>query len=108
MAELMAITWGMETALKIKVNKMLIQSDASNMVDCINGSKDSAVINPIADDCRMFFRNFSFCSVMFISKHQNILAHNLVRVCKALGSSTWLGECPLLDFQGSFVSSLGS
>ncbi|XP_058784919.1 putative disease resistance RPP13-like protein 1 [Vicia villosa] len=75
-AEILAIRWSLQLAKELKLNCLIIQSDALTAVDCINGIVEDAVLEPIAADCRFFLSSFSCASVMFIRRTDNVDAHN--------------------------------
>ncbi|CAI8584877.1 unnamed protein product [Vicia faba] len=93
-AEMLAIRWSLGIAKDLKLDRVLLQSDALGAVDCINGYQSIAVIDHIAEDCRVLLSSFNFASVMFIPRTSNADAHNLVGIGKRTGSRTWLGFYP--------------
>ncbi|XP_058757305.1 uncharacterized protein LOC131630541 [Vicia villosa] len=96
-AEILAIRWSLGIAADLKFERIILQSDALGVVDCINGHRSIAVIDHITEDCRILLNSFSFSSVMFIPRSSNVDAHNLVVLSKRLGSRTWLGSYPMED-----------
>ncbi|XP_058759872.1 uncharacterized protein LOC131633172 [Vicia villosa] len=93
-AELLAIRWCILLAADLKMNKIVFQSDALVVVDCINSISCNASLDPIAAECRLLLSSFSFSSVMFIPRVCNSDAHNVVLLGKAYGSRTWLDGFP--------------
>ncbi|XP_058775075.1 uncharacterized protein LOC131649326 [Vicia villosa] len=96
-AELLAIRWCLGIASALKVDRILVQSDAKSVIDCINGSVIDAVLEPVAEDCRWLLNRFNLAYVMFLSRELTVDAHNLVRLGNLYGSKTWIGGFPLVD-----------
>ncbi|XP_058774622.1 uncharacterized protein LOC131648906 [Vicia villosa] len=59
LAELMAIRWCNLLADDLRMDKIVFQSYALVVVDCINSISSNASLEPIAAKCRMLLRNFS-------------------------------------------------
>ncbi|CAI8619012.1 unnamed protein product [Vicia faba] len=94
LAEMLAIRWWLQLAKSINIENIVIQSDSTLAVDCINSCLDIAVLTPIAVDCRFLLSGFKLASVMFIPKNLNVISHNLVRLGHSKRDKTWLGACP--------------
>lgn len=60
-AELMAITWGLKIANDLR--SILVQSDSTNAVDCINCIISFAGIEHIVQNCRDLLSQFKFAFV---------------------------------------------
>lgn len=86
--KILAIILSLHLAKDLKLQCIFIQSDALNVVGCIDGTKSDAALEPIAVDCRLLLSSFNFSSVMFISKSLNVDAQNLVSLGKTFGSKT--------------------
>ncbi|XP_058732761.1 uncharacterized protein LOC131604333 [Vicia villosa] len=93
-AEALAIRWCLKMAAKLKLERILVQSDCLNIVECINGVSKLVVADHIAADCRDLFKCFSLASVMFIPRVRNVEAHRLVKFGHSIGSRTWLDGVP--------------
>lgn len=89
-AEILAICLGFRMAKDLKVERVLVQSDALLVVDYINDIQKYAEIEPIMADYRELLASFSVSYIMFISRNCNIDTHKLVSWDKQLGSRTWL------------------
>lgn len=72
-------------ARDLKVNQIIIQSDAKVVVDCINGICGVAALDHVAEDCRVLFKSFQFVSLLFFSREFNVDAHNVVELGKLYG-----------------------
>ncbi|XP_058784773.1 uncharacterized protein LOC131659623 [Vicia villosa] len=96
-AEILGIRWSLQLAKSLNLERILVQSDCLNAVDCINSVVHFAVLEPIAIDCRSLLGSFAVASVMFIKRSCNVEAHSLVGIGNSLGSRTWLGGVPSLD-----------
>ncbi|XP_058724687.1 uncharacterized protein LOC131596129 [Vicia villosa] len=93
-AETLAIHWSLQLAKELKVERILVQSDALSVVNCIISLSLLTDIDHVVLNCQTFLRSFKFASVVFISRAFNCDAHNLVGLGKRLGSRTWLGLPP--------------
>ncbi|XP_058766067.1 uncharacterized protein LOC131639600 [Vicia villosa] len=94
-AELPAIRWCLGVAMEMKLDRILLQSNALEVVDCINGCQHIAAFEHIAEDCRLGLNSFKFAVVMFIPRNINVDAHNLVGIGKRIGSRACLGSYPI-------------
>ncbi|CAI8582898.1 unnamed protein product [Vicia faba] len=84
-AEGLAIKWDLQTSHQLKLQKIIVQSDALGVVDCMNHIAFSEVLEPIMLDCTELVNLFSFVSVMFIRRNCNVDVHHLIRICKTVG-----------------------
>ncbi|XP_058783366.1 uncharacterized protein LOC131658047 [Vicia villosa] len=89
LAELLAIRWCLQIAKDIHLDKVLVQSDAMIVVDCINSTISNAALDLIAGDVRDLCNIFSLCSVMYLNRVFISDAHNLVKWGKLLGARSW-------------------
>ncbi|XP_058734240.1 uncharacterized protein LOC131605971 [Vicia villosa] len=93
-AEALGIRWGLQLADDLKLDKVVLQSDALGVVDYVNGVISVPDLDPIVMDCRSL-RSFLISStVMFIGRDVNTDAHSLVGIGKSVDSRTWLGAIP--------------
>ncbi|XP_058787163.1 uncharacterized protein LOC131661587 [Vicia villosa] len=97
LAEMMAIRWCIQLAVELKLDKVVFQSDAQVVVDCINSIISIAVLEPLAAECRSLLSGVTFGSVIFIPRSCNSEAHNIVSLGKLYGSRTWLCNPPVID-----------
>jgi ribonuclease HI len=96
LAEALGVRWALQVAIEQGISSVSIYSDAANVVNCINKRSNFATINLIAQDCRNLMDGMENVSVMFISRSQNLDAHNLASLAKVVCSKTWLGPAPLV------------
>jgi hypothetical protein len=92
MAEAMGVQWALQLALDQGINSVSIHSDAANMVNCINRKSSFAAINLIAEDCRNLMNCLTSVCVVFVSRSQNYVAHNLASLARIMGNRTWLAD----------------
>lgn len=93
-AEALAIRWCLQIAAELKLDKILVQSDALNVVDCLNGVISSAILDPLILDCKHILSSFKQFAVMFISRNLNVDVHYMVGVGNVVGSNKWMGIIP--------------
>lgn len=89
LVEALALRWSLNLTLSLGFELLLLQSEAQTVVDYVNSSVENAVIELIAEDCRMLLSKFKLGSFMFIGRDLNVDAHNLVGLCHTFGSRTW-------------------
>jgi len=94
MAEALGVRWAIQVASAQGITSASFFSDASNVVNAINGRSTFAAINFIVQDCRDLMSPMLDVSVMFVSKNHNCDAHNLVSLAKIVGDRTWHGVAP--------------
>jgi hypothetical protein len=70
-----------------------VESDSEVVVKCLQGVLRLAEIENIIIDCYDIMSNLS-CSVAFIKRCKNSVAHSLVGVAKQVGSCSWVGYVP--------------
>lgn len=75
-------------AIELKLNKVVFQSDALVVVDCINSIVCNVALEPILAECRSLLRCFAFGYVLFLPSLSNFDAHNMVSLGKLYGSRT--------------------
>ncbi|XP_058752756.1 uncharacterized protein LOC131625935 [Vicia villosa] len=97
LAEDLALRWSMETTISLKLSKVIFQSDAKKLVDCVNEVTTHVCLELVAEDCRSHLKSFSIASIVFIPRKLNSKAHALAQLAKSVGSKTWLGVCPIVD-----------
>ncbi|KAL5096015.1 hypothetical protein RYX36_000342, partial [Vicia faba] len=61
----------------LHMDDIVIQLDALNVVDCINGISVYVVLEPLVVDCKHLLAWFRNVSVTYISRTCNIYAHFL-------------------------------
>lgn len=61
LAEMLAIRWCLSLARNLQIQKIIIHSDCTTVVDCVNGVKKSVVLDPITEDCRLISKSFFVC-----------------------------------------------
>ncbi|XP_058760957.1 uncharacterized protein LOC131634317 [Vicia villosa] len=88
--ETLAIRWSLQVAKELKVERILVQSDALSVVDCINAVSVRADIDHVIRDCQFLLSSFKFASVVFINRSFNSDAHSFVGLGNRFGSRTWL------------------
>jgi len=64
------------------------------IVKCLQGGAKLSEIDSILLDCKDILSNLVNCSVMFIKRCKNSVAHSLVGLAKQLGSCSWVGYVP--------------
>lgn len=101
-AEIIAIHWGLMLAKDLKLEKIVVQSDAKAVVDIVNLNQYNALLEPIID-IRFLLSSFNFLSLSFLKRACNMDAHNLARLACFVGSRTWIGGSPNME-SPSFVS----
>lgn len=93
--EFLAISWCLGVSMEMKLDRILLQYDALEAVDCINGYQHISAVEHIAEDCRLVLKSFKFAVVIFIPRNLKVDAHNLVELGKRIDSRTWLGSYPM-------------
>jgi len=94
LAEALGLRWCLSVAKDLRLNKVVVESDAATVVDCINGKAIMAAIDPIIQDCCSILNLFAEIKVTAISRTQNSVAHELVRMSKVVGSKNWVVNVP--------------
>lgn len=89
-AEALAIRWSLQKTQELNLDRVLVQSDALVVVDCLNDINFSAALEPLISYCKLIMSSFSQCTVMFISRNLNLDAHHMVGVGNLVGSKTWM------------------
>ncbi|XP_058746597.1 uncharacterized protein LOC131619526 [Vicia villosa] len=93
-AEALGIRWDLQLAKEPELDKVVLQSDALAVVDCINGVSLVLDLDPIVMDCRSFRSSLFSSTVMFIGRDADTDALSLVGIGKLVDSRTWLGVIP--------------
>ena len=93
LAKAVGLRWCLSVAKDLLINKVVVESDAATVVDCINGKAIMAAIDPIIQDCCSILNMFKDIKVTAISRNQNF-AHELVQMSKVVGSKNWVGTVP--------------
>lgn len=94
LAEALGIRWGLQLAKEQQLNKVIIESDAAGVVNCINDKCCMATIDPFIQDCKLLLQHFQNSVICHIRRQANVAAHGMVKEAKILGSRTWLGNAP--------------
>lgn len=71
-----------------------METDAEVIVKCMQGAVILYAIENIILDCNVILSNLCNCSVSFIQRCKNSVAHSLVGVAKQFGSCSWVGFVP--------------
>jgi ribonuclease HI len=77
MAEALGICWAIQFVRDQGLQSVSIFSDAANVVDCIASKVKLAAIEMVFHDCRELLSCLPNVSVLFVSRDQNVDAHNL-------------------------------
>lgn len=93
-AEALGVKWSLQIAKELQLQKIVIESDAAEVVNCINRKKSLAAIDFIIQDCWDLINQVGEVLVVHVKRHLNAAAHGMVRVAKQLGSKTWVGNAP--------------
>lgn len=101
-AKMLAIRWSWQLAKELHMEKILVQSDALTVVNCINHLGTLAILEFIATNIRSLIDSFKVRFMMFLSRRSNTDAHNLVSLGKLLCDRSWMVAPPPV----SSVSSL--
>ena len=70
----------LSVAKDLHLNKVVVESDAATVVDCISGKATMAAIDPIIQDCCSILNLFEDIKVTAISRNQNSVGHVLVQL----------------------------
>jgi ribonuclease HI len=95
LAEALALRWCLHWILfSNQVGQFIVESDSEVVVNCLKGVLSLSEIENIILDCSDIMSNLSNCSVAFIKRCKNSVAHRLVGVAKQVGSRSWVGYVP--------------
>lgn len=94
LAKALGVKWGLQTGMELNLQKVVIESDAAEVVNCINRKSSLAAIDPIIQDCWDIMNLLGEALVVHIRRNANSAAHGMVGVTKLLGSRTWVGNAP--------------
>ncbi|XP_058768576.1 uncharacterized protein LOC131642328 [Vicia villosa] len=95
--EAMAIRWGLDLATALRLERIVIKSDAKVAVDCVNDIQKCAALDPVVVDIKSMLSSFSSSSLLFHSRNCNFQAHNLAKLVYVVGFKTWIGVYPSLE-----------
>lgn len=101
--EEMAARWGLSLAKDLKLEKVVIKTDAKVVANCVNGLVKLAALDVVIVDIKLLFKSFRFVSIMFHSRACNSQAHNLSKLSYFVGSRTRVGEYRTTEMS-TFVS----
>ena len=96
-AEVLAIRRGLRLAMETGLVPVVLESDASVVVNAI-GSQDrsSYDVGIIIHDISCLLRSPCFNSISFVPRLANKVAHGLAKLAlRFVGESVWLEDCPL-------------
>ncbi|KAL5777232.1 hypothetical protein ACOSP7_010158 [Xanthoceras sorbifolium] len=98
-AEGEAVLRGLKFALDVGVSSIVVESDASSLVDLINGKiVASSKIDLVMDEIQSLCSNFQNCSFIFGSRKVNWVAHNLAKFALSFVSDFFLvDDVPSLE-----------
>lgn len=103
-AEALGMRWAIQVASEQGITSASFFSDASNVVNAVNGRTTFAAINLIVQDCRDLMSTMLDVSVMFVSRNHNGDAHNLASLAKIVGNRTWHGVAPNSPLSSVFLA----
>lgn len=92
--EAMAVRWGLSLDKALKLEKVVVKTDAKVVEDYANGLVNLVALDAVIVDIKLLFNSFHFSSVLFHSRLYNFQAHNLVKLAYFVGSRTWIREYP--------------
>lgn len=78
-AEALGLRWGLQTIMDLNLSHILVELDASHVVDCFNGELSLTSINPFILDCKDLLINLVDVSVSLINRNCNETAHRLAQ-----------------------------
>ena len=81
MVESWALRDGLMLCLQLNLQNIVIELDASALVDALNSpTYDNVVISPLFDDCRQLVARFSRCCIRHIYREANICVDKLSKL----------------------------
>jgi hypothetical protein len=92
-AEALGLRWGLQTNMDPNLSHVLVQLDASQVVDCFNGELSLASIDSFILDCKELLINLVDIYVSLIKRNCNEAAHQLAQVAKTVESHTLIVMC---------------
>ncbi|GAU27247.1 hypothetical protein TSUD_125270 [Trifolium subterraneum] len=92
LAEALALRWGINVVTDLRLNNVIFEIDAVNVVNCCKGFKFIASIDPFIVDCNELLSKLVNCSIKYVSRICNSAAHELAQTAKTMGSCTWFGN----------------
>ncbi|MCI01803.1 isoflavone-7-O-methyltransferase, partial [Trifolium medium] len=101
-AEALGLRWGLQTIMDLNLSHVLVELDASQVINCLKGELSLASIDPFILDCKQLLTNLVDVSVSFIKRCCNEAAHQLAQGAKTVGSCTWVGNSPNLQVWSLF------
>jgi ribonuclease HI len=96
MAEASALREGMMLAQTMGCNRLMIQSDCSEVVETMRQGGFSATVSaPIYDECYMLWQDFISICIEHCNREANCVAHELASVAmQSKLSCNWVDEPP--------------
>lgn len=92
--EALGLRWCLQWTTQHLFENIIVETDAEQVVKCLNGSLTLASIVNIILDCRDLLDHMHNINVVSVKRVRNLAAHALVKVAKNLGSRTWVGAVP--------------
>lgn len=93
-AEAYAIRRGLQLAQELKLDRILLHSDALNVINCIHGLCALEEINLVVGDCCSLVGSFKDVAILFVGRKNVFDAHNLVGIGYVVGFRNWNGFLP--------------
>ncbi|KAE8795187.1 hypothetical protein D1007_29920 [Hordeum vulgare] len=95
MAEALALRYGLNLAMSVDCNKLIVNSDNTNVIDSMQeGGNSCGTAATILDDCYHMARDFTQVRYDHCQRETNSIADELARLCKFSSPSSWFDEPP--------------
>jgi hypothetical protein len=95
LAEAMAVRVALIFAQEEGLNNFIIATDCLSVVQRVcSRARDRSAFAPVIEDIKDMVEAFDSCSIIHISRVQNVAAHCLARSCEFLPNSVWRGVPP--------------
>ena len=86
---------GLLLARELKLSRVLLESDALDVINAINDSSFGAYFGHIIQDISLAQSSFDFCSFKHLNKSFNSAAHELAQFARRNGFvNVWKGVTP--------------
>ncbi|KAI4997390.1 hypothetical protein ZWY2020_052732 [Hordeum vulgare] len=96
MAEALALKFGLTLAQKAGCNRLIINSDNSEVIEIMkDGGRSAGAPAAIFDDCFHYACDFVATRFEHCNREANKVAHELARLARFSQSSNWFEEPPL-------------
>lgn len=94
-AELLALREGLRSAHESGLQIKFVESDASNAIKAINSGSPTGFEESIVVDIRHYLSLLDNCSVLFVSRLRNMVAHSLPKLSlRSIADQYWLDDYP--------------